>query len=194
MSTNGRLESFKKITSWITSKEVIEIFVFLSCSTWLVIKPNVYFTFLLRLPAWAVMWLTRLRTTDRRSRGHPVLEEGRLLIGGKTTAVKRKCSHWLEIFGHISISTGRKCVCYHICDTICFKVLKKRIKSRIKQLSFLILTVKGMVSIIMKINDWPDTEIARRGRLRQEWYQNCWLLTFVVTAVRRGHGDLWRGP
>ena len=126
------------------SKEVTEIFVFLSCSTWLVIKPDVYFTFLLRLPAWAVMWLTRLRTTDRRSRGHPVLEEGRSLIGGKTTAGTRKCSHWLEIFGHMSISPGRKCVCYHICDIICFKIEKK---NKIpNQISFLILTVKDMVS------------------------------------------------
>lgn len=121
------------------SKEVTEIFVFLSYSTWLVIKPNVYFTFLLRLPAWAVMWLTRLRTIDRRSRGHPVLEEGRSLVGGKTTAVKRKCSHWLEIFGHISISTSRKCVCYHVCDII-FQSIEKKNKIQ-NQVSFLILTV-----------------------------------------------------
>lgn len=158
------------------SKEVTEIFIFLSYSMWLVMKPSVYFTFLLWLPAWAVMWITRFKTIDRRSERHPILEEGRSLVGGKTTAVKRKCSHWLEIFGHISISTSRKCICYHICDIICFKVLKKRIKSRIKQVSFLILTVKDMVSS-NKINDWPDTEIARRGKkLQQELYQNCWLL------------------
>lgn len=43
----------------------------------------------------------------------------------------------------------------------------------------------------MKINDWPDTNSKKREIASRSGIRIADDSTFVVKAMRRGHGDLW---